>query len=147
MSAAAAVAPRTPTTVQVAALAGTVVIGSTLGLWAYVWPVGFFERFPIVLGEWISRDGPFNEHLVRDHGAMYLALAAAGLYGLVQRGGAVMRALGVVWTVFGILHVAYHVSHLAHLSAVEATGQLTALVVALTLGVILLLPGREPRTV
>lgn len=127
------------------ALAGTVVLSAVLGVWAYFLPQAFFDHFPIVLGEWVSTDGPFNEHLVRDHGAMYLALGAAGVYGLVRPSLPVYRVLGIVWVVFGVLHFAYHVGHLDHLGPLEATAQLIALVVALGLGVAMLMPGRRHR--
>ncbi|WP_241237412.1 hypothetical protein [Brachybacterium saurashtrense] len=67
---------------QTAALAASVVIAAVVGLWSYALPQVFFDHFPAVLGEWVSQDGPYNEHLVRDHGAMYLALGAASLAGL-----------------------------------------------------------------
>lgn len=135
----------TPTTHQYWALAGTVVLSAVLGVWAYFLPQAFFDHFPIVLGEWVSTDGPFNEHLVRDHGAMYLALGAAGVYGLIRPSLPVYRVLGIVWSVFGALHFAYHVWHLDHLGQVEATAQLIALVVALGLGIAMVIPGRRPR--
>lgn len=127
------------------ALAGTVVLSAVLGVWAYFLPQAFFDHFPIVLGEWVSTDGPFNEHLVRDHGAMYLALGAAGVYGLVRPSVPVYRVLGIVWSVFGVLHFAYHVGHLDHLGQLAATAQLIALVVALGLGIAMLIPGRRQR--
>ncbi len=130
---------------QYASLAGTVVLSAVLGIWAYFLPQAFFDHFPIVLGEWVSTDGPFNEHLVRDHGAMYLALGAAGVYGLVRPSLPVYRVLGIVWSVFGVLHFAYHVGHLDHLGQMEATAQLIALVVALGLGIAMLIPGRRQR--
>lgn len=130
-------------TVQIMALIGTVVLGLVLGAWSYIWPLAFFDHFPVVFGEWISRDGPFNEHLVRDHGAMYLALAAAGVYGLFDRSQGVCRALGIAWGAFGVLHFAYHVTHLGHLSQVEAVSQLIALALSVLLAVGLFVPTRR----
>ncbi|GGR23086.1 hypothetical protein ACFOE1_15615 [Agromyces mediolanus] len=145
MSTPAATTSPAHTTHQYAALAGTVVLSAVLGIWAYFLPQAFFDHFPIVLGEWVSTDGPFNEHLVRDHGAMYLALGAVGVYGLVRPSLPVYRVLGIVWVVFGVLHFAYHVGHLDHLGPVEAAAQLIALVVALGLGIAMLIPGRRQR--
>lgn len=145
MSTPAATTSPAHTTHQYAALAGTVVLSGVLGIWAYFLPQAFFDHFPVVLGEWVSTDGPFNEHLVRDHGAMYLALGAAGVYGLVRPSLPVYRVLGIVWSVFGVLHFAYHVGHLDHLGQLEATAQLIALVMALGLGIAMLIPGRRQR--
>jgi hypothetical protein len=120
-----------------------VVIVGLVGAWSYVWPQHYYDSFPVVLGEWVSKDGPYNEHLVRDHGAMYLALGAASLYGLVRPSQVGCRLLGVAWTVFGVLHFAYHATHLRHLTAEEATGQLVVLGVAIVLALALMIPGRR----
>ncbi len=126
---------------QRGALIGLVVLAVVIGAWSYFWPRDFFDHFPVVLGEWISQDGPFNEHLARDHGAMSLALGGASAYGLVRASQPVYRAMGIAWTVFGVLHVAYHVAHLGQLSATEAMSQVTALVVAVLLGTAVMIPG------
>lgn len=67
------------TRTQLVALVGTIVVAGVVGTWAYALPREFYDHFPVVLGEWISLDGPYNEHLVRDHGAQYLALGAASV--------------------------------------------------------------------
>jgi hypothetical protein len=129
------------TPVQRVALVLTMILAGVLGTWAYLWPRLFFDRFPVVLGTWISTDGPYNEHFVRDHGAMYLALGAAGVFALARPSAALLRGLGIVWTVFAVLHGAYHLAHLYHLTRREATGLTVALATAVLLGVALLLPG------
>ena len=140
-------APAAPETrpvgaVQYGALVATVVIVGFVGAWSYFLPQAYYDHFPSVLGEWVSKDGPYNEHLVRDHGAMYLALGAASLYGLIRPSQVGCRLLGIAWTVFGILHFAYHVTHLGHLPPDEAVGQVVVLAVAIVLAVMLLIPGR-----
>ena len=94
-----------------------------------------------MLGTWISTDGPFNEHLIRDVGAMYLALGIASVGGLVWHSPAVFRILGLAWTVFGVLHLGYHAMHLDHMDAVDAVGSIVSLSISLALGVVLLIPG------
>ncbi|WP_402465962.1 hypothetical protein [Isoptericola aurantiacus] len=127
---------------QTAALGASIVIAAVVGVWSYALPQEFFDHFPSVLGEWVSQDGPYNEHLVRDHGAMYLALGAASVAGVVWRTRVGFRLLGVAWTVFGILHFAYHVTHLGHMSTSDAVAQTVVLGVAVVLGVLLLIPPR-----
>ncbi|GLY48964.1 hypothetical protein [Lentzea sp. NBRC 102530] len=129
--------------VQKGALVASVVIAGVVGLWSYFLPESFYDHFPVVLGEWISQDGPYNEHLVRDHGAMYLALGAGSVFGLFRPSRHVYQLLGVAWTVFGVLHIAYHVGHLGHMSTADAIGQVTVLVVAVLLAVALFVPGRR----
>jgi hypothetical protein len=94
----------------------------------------------VVLGTWISTDGPYNEHLVRDHGAMYLALGTAGVYAFARPSPALVRGLGVAWTVFAVLHAAYHLGHLDHLAPREAIGLTVALVTAVLLGAAMAFP-------
>lgn len=129
------------------ALAFSAFLGLFVGGWAYFAPQSFYDSFPGVLGSWVSVDGPFNEHLVRDVGAMYLALAAASIGGLLWRNQAVFRVLGIAWTAFGTLHFLYHALHLEHMTLESAIGEMVALGVSLLLGVLLLIPGgrrREP---
>ncbi|SES05354.1 MULTISPECIES: hypothetical protein [Lentzea] len=132
--------------VQKGALVASVVIAGVVGVWSYFFAESFFDHFPVVLGEWISQDGPYNEHLVRDHGAMYLALGAGSVFGLLRPSRHVYQLLGIAWTVFGVLHIAYHVAHLGHMSRADAIGQVTVLGVAVLLAVALFAPGRSPAS-
>jgi hypothetical protein len=45
-----------------------------LGSWALLAPRSFYDDFPGLGRSWIAVDGPFNEHLIRDVGALNLAL-------------------------------------------------------------------------
>jgi hypothetical protein len=40
-------------------------------------PAGFFSRFPFAGHAWVALLPPYNEHLVRDVGALSLALIVA----------------------------------------------------------------------
>ena len=131
---------------QYGALVATVIIVGVVGVWSYFWPLEFYDHFPVVLGEWVSGDGPYNEHLVRDHGAMYLAAGAATAFAMVRPTRVACQLVGIAWTVFGILHFSYHVTHLAHLSTSEAIGQIVVLAVAVLLALAMLIPARGRRT-
>lgn len=133
------------TRIHTAALALSAAIAFFVGGWAFFAPGSFYDSFPGVLGTWISTDGPFNEHLIRDVGAMYLGLGIASVAGLVWRSPAVFRTLGLAWTVFGALHLGYHLGHLDHLDAANAVGSIVSLSIALALGVVLLIPGPKRR--
>ena len=91
---------------------------------------------------WISIDGPYNEHLIRDVGALYLAVAAATIYAIFAHGLAATRAVGIAWTVFGIPHLAYHLHHLEGLAVIDVVGNVVSLGGSVLLGVLLLVPGR-----
>ena len=106
----------------------TSLIGLYVGAWAAIWPQSFYDAFPGVgFGPWVAVDGPYNEHLVRDVGALYLALAAAGVYAIVAGGIHSFRVVGIAWLVFSVPHVFYHAHHLEGLSAMDAVGQMISL--------------------
>lgn len=128
--------------IHTAALALTAAIAFFVGGWASFAPASFYDSFPGVLGQWVATDGPYNEHLVRDVGAFYLALGAASVAGFAWRSAAVTRLLGLAWTVFGALHLWYHATHLDHLETDAAIGTAVSLTLSLGLGVLLLTPAR-----
>ena len=129
--------------IHAAAAALSALLALFVGVWAYFLPQSFYDSFPGVLGSWVSVDGPFNEHLIRDVGAMYLALGGASIGCLVWRSEVGYRILGIAWTIFGALHFAYHAFHLSHMPVVDAVGEMIALGVSLLLGVLLLIPARK----
>src|SRR3954471_13364403 len=45
-----------------------------IGVWAAFAPRAFYDKFPGLGQVWVAVDGPYNEHLVRDFGALNLAL-------------------------------------------------------------------------
>lgn len=126
--------------IHAAAAALSSLLAFFVGVWAFFFPQEFYDSFPGALGSWVSVDGPFNEHLIRDVGAMYLALGGASVGSLIWRNEAVYRVLGIAWTVFGALHFAYHALHLHHMTIVDAVGEMISLGVSLLLGVVLLIP-------
>ena len=109
-----------------------------VGLWAAVGPRSFYDSFPGLHRVWVGIDGPFNEHLVRDVGGLYLALAAAGIVGLVRRDPTSALVLGAAWTTFSVLHLAYHLHHLGGLPLLDAVGNVVALGGTLVLALVVL---------
>ncbi|WP_213816160.1 hypothetical protein [Glaciihabitans sp. dw_435] len=74
----------------------TSIIGAVVGVWAAFLPLEFYDAFPgLGLGPWVAIDGPYNEHLVRDVGALYLALAAAGIYAALAMSWPFARATAI----------------------------------------------------
>lgn len=57
-------------------------------------------------------DGPFNEHLVQDVGALYLALLVITVGAVRQPDRAGVRLPGAVRTVFSVPHLTYPWAHL-----------------------------------
>jgi hypothetical protein len=94
---------------------------------------------------WVSVDGPFNEHLIRDVGSLYLAIGAVAIYAIFAKGIAASRAAGIAWVVFGVPHLAYHAFHFEGMAAVDVVGNIVGLGGSLLLGVALLLLTRAEQ--
>lgn len=116
----------------------TALTGLFVGAWAAALPQSFYDSFPGFGFMWISIDGPFNEHLIRDVGSLYLAISAIAIYAVVARGLAATRATGIAWVVFGVPHLTYHLLHLDGLSIADVIGNIVGLGSSLLLGVALL---------
>ena len=123
-------------------LAITVILAAYVGIWAEVFPRGFYDSFPGFGLSWISEDGPFNEHLIRDVGSFYLGLGAASLAAIFSRGAIAGRVVGLAWALFGLLHFGYHVLHFEG-SMLDRVGNVVSLGISLLLGILLTLPSRR----
>ena len=86
--------------------------GLGLGFWAAFDPRGFYLNFPGGGRHWVSADGPYNEHLVRDFGALNLALASVALVALWRPVRELLIAVALSNIVFDIPHLIYHIRHL-----------------------------------
>ena len=113
-------------------LLGFLAAGALLvGGWAQFAPRSFYDSFPGAGRAWVSLDGPFNEHLVRDVGGLNLALAGLAVVAAVAMTPALVRTTGLAWLLYGVPHAVYHAAHLAPL----APGDRVATMVALGAGV------------
>jgi hypothetical protein len=96
-------------------------------------PRWFYEDFPLPAMPWVSLLPPYNEHLMRDVGALTLAyvlvLTAAAIW-MERRLVQVALAANLVFTV---PHFAFHITHLDHYPTGSAIGQ----TIALGLGVLI----------
>ncbi len=95
------------------ALAYLTLTGLVVGAWAYGFPHGFYAAFPGLGRTWVSMDGPYNEHLVRDAGAAFLIMGVLSALGWWWPRLAPPLAVGVATGCFNGLHLAYHATHLA----------------------------------
>lgn len=120
----------------------TAAIGAFVGLWAAFLPTEFYDSFPGLGRVWVGVDGPFNEHLIRDVGALYLALAAASVYAALASGIQASRAVGIAWIVFSVPHLLYHVQHFAGFEPFDVVAQVITLSSTIILGIPLVLPAR-----
>ena len=127
-------------------LVALAVVGVVTGLWAAFAPRGFYDDFPGGGRSWVSADGPYNEHLVRDFGALNLALAAVTIVALVTLARPAVVAAALAWLVFGVPHLVYHARHLDVYDTGDKVGTMAALALGVALPLVVLvavLPGRR----
>src|SRR6185436_17044675 len=92
-----------------------------VGAWAQVAPGSFYADFPGLRRFWVSLDGPFNEHLIRDVGGLNLALAALTAAATINGRARLARLAAACWLIFSVPHFAYHATHLGPFGAIDAT--------------------------
>jgi hypothetical protein len=123
------------------ALALLALTAAFVGFWALLAPASFYTSFPGLGFTWVSEAGPYDEHLVRDVGALYLALLVVTVLALLRPASVRPWVAGLAWLVFGVPHLVFHAAHAGPGDAVEVT----ALALNVLLAVIACLPtGQRP---
>lgn len=84
-----------------------------VGAWAVLDPRGFYDSFPGAGRHWVSVDGPYNQHLVRDVGSLNLALAVLAAVAAWKLGPVLVRTAAVALLANSVPHLAYHATHLS----------------------------------
>jgi hypothetical protein len=126
-----------------AALAALAVTGLVVGVWAAFAPRSFYDDFPGGGRAWVAADGPYNEHLVRDVGALNLALAVVAIVALVTLSRAAVVAAGLAWLVYSVPHLVYHLRHLGIYDTSDKIANVLSLGLACVLPVIILVAARS----
>jgi hypothetical protein len=106
----------------------------TVGLWALLAPRAFYEDFPLPGRDWVSTLGPYNEHLVRDVGALNLALGVLLVLAAVLLERRLVQVSLVAYLVYAVPHFVFH------LTTGHAFSLGDNLANMLTLGIAVLLP-------
>jgi hypothetical protein len=127
------------------ALALLVAQGLIVGVWAAAWPRSFYDDFPGGGRAWVSVDGPYNEHLVRDFGDLNLALAVVTLVALIALTRVVALAAALGWIVYQVPHLVYHLRHLDLYDTGDKVANVASLVLALVLPIVVLVGARRLR--
>ena len=108
---------------------GLLLVAATIlaaSLRALQFPRSSRDGFPFPGWDWVSTLGPYNEHLVRDYGAMNLALCfllAAAIF-LERR---LSRVALVTLLVFAMPHFFFHLTETRHFSPLQNLAQLGGL--------------------
>ncbi len=89
-----------------------------LGMWSLFFPKSFYDNFPGLGGSaWIAVDGPYNEHLIRDVGALNLALLVVLVSAAWTLSKPVIYTAAAATATWGIPHFFYHLFNREGLSS------------------------------
>ncbi|MFJ8504721.1 hypothetical protein [Streptomyces avermitilis] len=136
--------------IRYASLGLLAVTGLYTGIWAYFSPTGWYANFPGFGLSWLPQLGPYNEHLAKDAGAMFLALTVLTVVTLrSMHNTRLVQTTGAVWLLFNVLHFSYHVQHLDMYNTRDQVLNVVFLAALVLLSVLLLvpaLPGRQDDT-
>jgi Domain of unknown function (DUF4345) len=120
------------------ALGYLAIVALQIGVWAQFAPRSFYDDFPGLGRAWVSVDGPYNEHLVRDVGGLYLALGVVIVAAMVTLARGLVATASLAVLASGVPHAVYHVTHRDGLAAGDLAVSLTGLVLVAVIPVALL---------
>lgn len=104
-----------------------------VGTLATLAPRLFYDDVP-----WVDLAPPFSEHLMRDYGAMNLALGLVTAVAAITMNRVMVRTALAAYLVFAVAHLLFHITHHDHYTASQAVGETTALTIAVLLPLALL---------
>jgi hypothetical protein len=105
-----------------------------VGLVATLAPHAFYDYVP-----WVDLAPPFAEHLMRDYGAMNLALGLVTAVSAITMNRVMVRTSLAAYLLFAVPHLLFHVTHHDHYTASQAVGETTALTIAVLIPLALLM--------
>ena len=111
------------------------------GLYALFWPSGFYDDFPAGRG-WVADYPAYSEHLVRDVGALFVAIGVLMLLAALWFTRPLVVAALVTWLLFAVPHATFHVLNPEGDRVANAVTLLVAVVVPVALLVVVM---RHPR--
>ena len=126
------------------ALGYLTVVSLQIGLWALLAPQSFYDGFPGLGRAWVSVDGPYNEHLIRDVGALNLALAVLLVAAAVTLTRSLIVTAALAAMAWGLPHLIYHLFNTDGLSGSDLVASLGGLALFAALPIALVaLSGRD----
>ncbi len=118
----------------------------TLGVWATLAPRNFYDSFPGAGRAWISVDGPYNEHLVRDVGALNLALTLVLVWAIVRLSREVVLVASAASIAWGVPHLLYHLTATDGLETSDIVASLGGLALFAALPFVVIVVARNHLT-
>ena len=116
---------------------------ASVGFWAQFAPRSFYDSFPGAGRVWISVDGPYNEHLVRDVGGLNLALTVLLVAAILTVDWRLIATASFAALAYGVPHLIYHATNTGTLSTSDVVASLGGLALFATIPVALLIVGRQ----
>jgi hypothetical protein len=126
-------------------LAVLAVTPAFVGIWATLAPRSFYDDFPGAGHHWVSAVGAYDEHLVRDVGALNLSSLVLLAFAFAWLDRRLVQAALVSYVVAVVPHLAYHATALDNLSTGDAVAEMAglALNVVVPLGLLALTRSRR----
>jgi hypothetical protein len=109
-----------------------------VGVWALFGPEQFFSDFPGFGRAWVGALGPYNEHLVRDVGGLYVGWMVLFSWVAVTLDRVVLKIVMLAWLPFAIAHLIFHLSAAGRLDGSDQVLSITGLAIAVVLPIIVL---------
>jgi hypothetical protein len=104
-----------------------------VGVVATLVPRVFYDYVP-----WVDLAPPFSEHLMRDYGAMTLALGMVTAVAAFTMDRRMVRTALAAFLLFAVPHLLFHVTHHEHYTTSQAVGETTAIAVLLPIALLAL---------
>jgi hypothetical protein len=114
-----------------ASLGVLAVAQAVVGGWALVAPRSFFSSFPASGHAWVALLPPYNEHLVRDVGALSLALTILLAVAATVPTRSLVRTAAVAFAAYAVPHTLFHALHLEGFTTGDAIAQTAGFVLQL----------------
>lgn len=113
-----------------------------IGAWALFAPRSFYDSFPGFGRVWLSVDGPYNEHFIRDFGALNLALVVVLVWAAVTLSRQLVFAAATASLAWGVPHVLYHLFNTDGLSSSDVAASVGGLALFAALPVLVIVTAR-----
>jgi len=109
-----------------------------IGIWALAAPRSWYDEFPGAGMHWLPAFGPYDEHLVRDLGGLYLGLGLLLVFAAVSLSRPLVQgALGML-LVFALPHFVWHLTELDALPTGDNVVSVTSLALTVVVPALLL---------
>lgn len=120
-------------------LGGLAITQAVVGVWALLAPGSFYRSFPAAGHSWVALLPPYNEHLVRDVGALSLSVTVLLTAAAVVPTLSLVRVAVAAYAVYAIPHTLFHGLHLEGFPEIDAVAQMAGFATQLVAATLVLL--------